>query len=118
MRGEKFAARYLRAAAEQRYRSCLGIMRLARGYGAMVRSPSKAPPPAPWGGRARSYKHVESILKHGLDRLPPRTPPARALRPRRFSTSTSHDLVANLKLVSLQLIFSGGGEPRRKGYRR
>jgi transposase len=48
---------------EQRYRSCLGIMRLARGYGAERLEAAAA--------RARSYKHLESILKHGLDRMPP-----------------------------------------------
>ena len=52
---------------EQGYRSCLGILRLGKRYGndrleaactrAMVVS-------------ARSYRHVDSILKSGLDRLP------------------------------------------------
>jgi transposase len=52
---------------EQGYRSCLGILRLARRYGdarlevACERALAVA---------ARSYRHVESILKHGLDRLP------------------------------------------------
>lgn len=51
---------------EQGFRSCLGILRLARRYGderleaACIRA-SRA--------RARSYRHVESILKHGLDRV-------------------------------------------------
>ena len=48
-------------------------MRLARGYGAERLEAAAARALA---ARARSYKHVESILKHGLDRLPPRTPPA------------------------------------------
>lgn len=52
---------------EQGYRSCLGIMRLARGYGAARLEAAAARALA---ARARSYKHVESILKHGLDRLP------------------------------------------------
>ena len=52
---------------EQGYRSCLGIMRLARGYGAERLEAAAARALA---ARARSYKHVESILKHGLDRLP------------------------------------------------
>ncbi len=55
---------------EQGYRSCLGIMRLARGYGAERLEAAAARALA---ARARSYKHVESILKHGLDRLPART---------------------------------------------
>jgi transposase len=52
---------------EQGYRSCLGILRLAKRYGetrveaACVRAMSAG---------ARSYRHVESILKHGLDRAP------------------------------------------------
>jgi transposase len=65
---------------EQGYRSCLGIMRLARGYGA---ERLEAAPARALAARARSSKHVESILKHGLDRLPARptapsstTPPA------------------------------------------
>ena len=61
---------------EQGYRSCLGILRLAKQYGdvrleaACLRAVRV---------RARSYKHVASILKHGLDRvaLPePSSPPA------------------------------------------
>ncbi len=52
---------------EQGYRSCLGIMRLAKRYSderleaACTRAVAV---------RARSYRHVESILKNGLDRLP------------------------------------------------
>jgi transposase len=52
---------------EQGFRSCLGILRLGRRYGedrleaACVRA---------LGVRARSYRSVESILKHGLDRVP------------------------------------------------
>ena len=52
---------------EQGYRSCLGILRLAKRY--------SAPRLEIAAGRtlavgARSYRHVESILKLGLDRLP------------------------------------------------
>ena len=53
---------------EQGYRSCLGILRLAKRYGnerleaACTRAVAL---------RARSYRHVASMLKHGLDRLPP-----------------------------------------------
>ena len=52
---------------EQGYRSCLGILRLAKRFGdarleaACTRAVAV---------RARSYRHVESILKHGLDRVP------------------------------------------------
>src|SRR5438093_6896306 len=51
---------------EQGYRSCLGLLRLAKGYGpdrleaASTRAVAVG---------ARSYRHVDSILKHGLDRL-------------------------------------------------
>jgi transposase len=60
---------------EQGYRSCLGILRLAKRYGparleaACARAGSVA---------ARSYRHVDSILKHGLDHV---ALPAPALRP-------------------------------------
>jgi transposase len=51
---------------EQGYRSCLGLLRLAKKYG-----PERVEAAS---GRAvavgaRSYRHVDSILKHGLDRL-------------------------------------------------
>ena len=52
---------------EQGYRSCLGILRLGKRYGderleaACARALSVS---------ARSYRHVESILKAGLDHLP------------------------------------------------
>jgi transposase len=51
---------------EQGYRSCLGILRLGRRYGderlegACTRALVAG---------ARSYRHVDSILKHGLDRV-------------------------------------------------
>jgi transposase len=52
---------------EQGYRSCLGILRLARRYGdgRLEAACTRA-----LAVRARSYRHVESILKHGLDRTP------------------------------------------------
>jgi len=52
---------------EQGYRSCLGILRLAKRYG-----PARLEAACGRALRvgARSYRHVESILKHGLDRLP------------------------------------------------
>lgn len=56
---------------EQGYRSCLGILRLARRYGEarLEAAASRA-----LAAGARSYRHVDSILKHGLDRLPPVLP--------------------------------------------
>lgn len=57
---------------EQGYRSCLGIMRLGRGYGA---ARLEAACTRAFLARARSYRHVEAILKSGLDRLPPKPSP-------------------------------------------
>jgi len=52
---------------EQGYRSCLGILRLARHYGAeRLEAASKRA----LAIRARSYRDVASILKTGLDRVP------------------------------------------------
>ena len=51
---------------EQGYRSCLGLLRLGKRYGedrleaACARAVTVG---------ARSYRHVDSMLKHGLDRL-------------------------------------------------
>ena len=53
---------------EQGYRSCLGLLRLSRRDGA-ARLEAAAARALTAG--ARSYRHVDSILKHGLDRLPP-----------------------------------------------
>jgi transposase len=65
---------------EQGYRSCLGILRLGRHYG---RERLEAACARALAARARSYRHVETILKKGLDRLPPTTgtPPALAPPP-------------------------------------
>jgi transposase len=52
---------------EQGYRSCLGILRLAKGYGSARLEAACARAGAV---HARSYRHVDAILKHGLDRLP------------------------------------------------
>ncbi|MGH7393931.1 MAG: Mu transposase domain-containing protein, partial [Candidatus Rokuibacteriota bacterium] len=51
---------------EQGYRSCLGILRLAKRYG-----PGRLEAACARAGSvgARSYRHVDSILKHGLDQL-------------------------------------------------
>jgi transposase len=51
---------------EQGYRSCLGILRLAKRYGDARLEAACARAVAVG---ARSYRHVDSILKHGLDRL-------------------------------------------------
>jgi transposase len=51
---------------EQGYRSCLGILRLAKHYGNERLEAACARAVAV---RARSYRHVQSILKHGLDRV-------------------------------------------------
>ena len=53
---------------EQGYRSCLGIMRLSKKYGIERVEAACA---RALGVGARSYRHVESILKHGLDRIAP-----------------------------------------------
>src|SRR5882724_2281800 len=52
---------------EQGYRSCLGILRLAKRYGPARLEAACA---RAGGVAARSYRHVDSILKHGLDQMP------------------------------------------------
>src|SRR5881628_183791 len=64
---------------EQGYRSCLGILRLVKRYG-----PARLEAACARAGavEARSYRHVDSILKHGLDRLaPPAAVPQLTLTP-------------------------------------
>ncbi len=56
---------------EQGYRSCLGILRLSRRYGD---ERLEAACHRALVAGARSYRHVDSILKHGLDRVAPSTP--------------------------------------------
>jgi len=51
---------------EQGYRSCLGILRLAKHYG---NERLEAACTRAVAVRARSYRHVQSILKNGLDRV-------------------------------------------------
>jgi len=51
---------------EQGYRSCLGILRLAKRYG---NERLEAACGRAVAVRARSYRHVESILRNGLDRV-------------------------------------------------
>lgn len=53
---------------EQGYRSCLGILRLGKKYGPERLEAACARAVAVG---ARSYRHVESILSHGLDQLEP-----------------------------------------------
>ncbi len=52
---------------EQGYRSCLGILHLAKRY---ETERLEAACKRALISNARSYRHVESILKHGLDRVP------------------------------------------------
>ena len=59
---------------EQGYRSCLGIIRLQKRYGTERLEQACARAHA---ARARSYKHVDSILRNGLDRLPLAAGPSR-----------------------------------------
>jgi transposase len=54
---------------EQGYRACVGILRLGRHYGA-ARLEAACDRGLDIG--ARSYGSIQSILKHGLDRQPPR----------------------------------------------
>ena len=61
---------------EQGYRACIGILRLARHYGA-ERLEAACNRGLEIG--ARSYSSIQSILKHGLDRRPPRPPTQREL---------------------------------------
>jgi transposase len=63
---------------EQGYRSCLGILRLERRYG---RARLEAACARALAVRARSYRDVDAILKHGLDRLPPLPTPVDARAP-------------------------------------
>ena len=51
---------------EQGFRSCLGLLRLGQRDGAARLEAACARALAPG---ARSYRHVDAILKHGLDRL-------------------------------------------------
>jgi len=52
---------------EQGYRTCLGILRLAKQYGGQR---LEAASERALAAGARSYRHVNSILKNGLDRVP------------------------------------------------
>src|SRR6516225_5609817 len=61
---------------EQGYRACIGILRLVRHYGA-ERLEAACTRGLEIG--ARSYSSIQSILKHGLDRHPPRPAAQREL---------------------------------------
>ena len=70
--GERTAALVAAILAERRhpeqgYRSCLGILRLGKRYG---NDRLEAACARAMAVSARSYRHVDSILKAGLDRLP------------------------------------------------
>jgi transposase len=52
---------------EQGFRSCLGILRLEKRYG---RERLEVAATRALRVGARSYRHVDSMLKHGLDRVP------------------------------------------------
>jgi transposase len=52
---------------EQGYRSCLGLLRLVKQYGPERVEAASARAVAVG---ARSYRHVDAMLKHGLDRVP------------------------------------------------
>jgi transposase len=67
---------------EQGYRSCLGILRLGKRYG---QTRLEAACARALAARARSYRSVDSILRHGLDRAPP----SAAEQPARSSTATA-----------------------------
>ena len=60
---------------EMGYRSCLRILRLGKKYGSERLEAAAA---RAVSVRARSYRHVESILKNGLDRVPVEAEPTRA----------------------------------------
>ena len=63
---------------EQGYRSCLGILRLGKRYG---RERLEAACARAYSVNARSYRHVESILKNNLDRMPMETAPVAPCSP-------------------------------------
>ena len=70
---------------EQGYRSCLGILRLEKRYS---RERLEAACARALSAGARSYRHVDSILKHGLDRQPSQEPRRPASRGNCCSTRT------------------------------
>ena len=73
---------------EQGYRSCLGILRQEKAYDKQRLEAACA---RALHNKARSYKHVQSILKNGLDRMPL---PKSASTP---TTQTTTDLHENIR---------------------
>ena len=73
---------------EQGYRSCLGILRQEKAYDKLRLEAACA---RALHNKARSYKHVQSILKNGLDRLP--LPKAASTQ----ATQTTIDLHENIR---------------------
>lgn len=73
---------------EQGYRSALGIIRLGKRYGddRLEQACARA-----FAAGARSYRHVDSILKNGLDQLPPPAAPAEEPAPVQHSNVRGHD---------------------------
>ena len=69
---------------EQGYRSCLGLLRLTKRYGP---ARLEAACDRARAAGATAYRHVEAILRHGLDRQPRAGTPAPARLP------LSHDNV-------------------------
>lgn len=79
---------------EQGYRSCLGILRLEKRYGP---ARLEAACTRAHRVRARSYRHIEAILKNGLDRVEendarpqPSLPPHENLRGSDYYGNTQH----------------------------
>jgi transposase len=68
---------------EQGYRSCLGILRLAKRYG---EDRLEAACARALVAGARSYRHVDTMLRKGLDRMPLPTPRPASTK----STSPAH----------------------------
>jgi transposase len=63
---------------EQGYRSCLGILRLHKHYGPDRLEAACARAVA---AGARSFRHIDSMLKHGLDQLPLAPDPPASVAP-------------------------------------
>ena len=79
---------------EQGYRSCLGIIRLQKRYGTerLERACARA-----HAARARSYRHVDSILRNGLDRLPPPPLPPSTTVPESTAEATADAMHENVR---------------------
>jgi transposase len=63
---------------EQGYRSCLGILRLGKTYG---NDRLEAAAQRAFAAGARSYRHLDAILKNNLDKTPLAPIPDEAQRP-------------------------------------